>query len=302
MILTKKIEVSELEAGFRIEVLCAQKFPEISRSQWQKYGSFFCERIAKKGKTKTRTGDVWEVSCKKESVVSDTLEAWDFPLKILKETKDWVVIEKPEGISVHPSSSEKSQETIVNALIFQFGKNLSQNSDQIEGQKILRPGIVHRLDKPTSGVLLIAKNNQTHKKIQENWKQTEKFYYAVVQGNPPQKGKIEGAIFRDLNNRKKMAVSNHEKAKEAITLFEKVQQKGHLALLKIQILTGRTHQIRVHLSSIGFPILGDELYGGKKANRIFLHAQKLSFPDFLKEKTMVCVESALPSEFLEVFE
>lgn len=301
MIFTEHLKISESEKNVRIEVLCAQKFPQISRSQWQKRGSFFCEGVAKKGKTKTKSGENWTLHCKKEPNFSNSLVAWEFPLKILKETNNWVVIEKPIGISVHPSVSEKSQKTIVNALIFQFGKNLSQNSDKIDGKNIFRPGLVHRLDKTTSGVLLIAKNNKTHQFFQANWSQTEKFYYAIVSGNPTSKGRIESDLFRDPNNRKKMAISNHKKSKKAITLFEKVQQKDGLALLKVQILTGRTHQIRIHLSSIGFPILGDELYKGKKANRIFLHAQKLSFPSPTNTKRMICVESKIPQEFLDFF-
>ncbi len=253
------------------------------------------------GKTKVGEGEVWEVECTSEGESSSfrlqKVEPWDYPLKILKESKTWVVIEKPEGISVHPSSSERSNKTVVNALVYHFGKNLSVSPRTIE-EEFFRPGIIHRLDKVTSGVLLIAKTNATHRFFQKNWNKVEKTYYALVQGKPPKKGKIEAGILRDTKDRKKMAVSNEEKAKEAVTFFETVEGDGKLSLLKIIIPTGRTHQIRVHLSAIGFPILGDEKYGGSKADRVYLHAEKLVFPDPDKENIICKASLSLPKKFI----
>ncbi len=295
----KTIKITPEEAGVRIDKLCGQLFSQLSRSRWQNYGKFYCNSIAKTNKTRTQSGDVWNVECEEESPISENLVPWNYPLIILKETENWVAIEKPVGLSVHPSSSENSQKTIINALLYHFGKNLSENFDEIEGKRIPRPGLVHRLDKVTSGILLIAKNNKTHRTLQENWNQTKKTYCAVVHGTPPKKGKIEGAIFRDPKNRKKMTVSKHEKSKEAITFFENLGTKKNFSLLKINIPTGRTHQIRVHLSAIGFPILGDILYGGDTSERVFLHAETLIFPDPQNPQHFIKIESAVPDIFYQ---
>lgn len=293
------ITITNNESDTRIDLLCSKKFPKISRSRWTKHGVFLLENIAKKPKTRTGKGQAWNISCPEEIAISEDLTPWDFPLKILAESKTWVVIEKPEGIAVHPSISDASQKTIINALVHMFGSSLSENFDEIEGRNIPRPGLVHRLDKPTSGLLLIAKTNQTHRYFQENWNNVEKFYDAIVLGRPPKKGKIDGAIFRDPKDRKKMSVSGHEKAKSATTLFETLETQKIHSHLSVKILTGRTHQIRVHLSSIGFPILGDVLYGGDEAKRLFLHAHKLKFPNPDKDGEMTEVVSETPEIFLK---
>lgn len=296
-------EIQPDESGLRIEVLCAKKFPQISRTQWQKQGTFRCDGIDKPGKTKTLKGETWKVASVVEGrrggfETLPSLELWNFPLKILKESKTWVAIEKPEGISVHPSASERTHKTIVNALVYQFGANLSDGES-------FRPGIVHRLDKITSGVLLVAKTNATHRYLQEHWKEVTKTYYAIVENKSdtslPRKGKIEAGITRHHQDRKKMTVSTDEKAKDAETYFEVVETRiiasKSVSLLKITIPTGRTHQIRVHLSAIGYPILGDVKYGGSPAERVYLHAERLEFPDpdQAGKQTIVCSE--LPSIF-----
>ena len=289
--------VSEDEAGLRIDVLCAKKFPELSRSRWQKHGKFNYNGVAKPAKAKTKTGDNWEVSCAPETI-SDNLKPWDYPLKVLAESDSWVVIEKPYGIAVHPSISDTSQKTVVNALVHQFGQQLSENFDEIEGRQIPRPGLVHRLDKTTSGVMLIAKNNAAHTYFQDHWKDFSKQYQCVVQGKTPPSGKIESGITRDPHNRQRMTAANSEKSKWSVTEFERldddVRTDNHLSLLQVKILTGRTHQIRVHLSSIGFSVIGDVLYGGPKADRVMLHAQKLTFTDPDNDNAEVMVESEVP--------
>jgi len=295
------ITIKNSQGGKRIDMLCAQIFPEISRSRWQKQGKFFCNGVEKSYKTKVKIGQIWEVHYKTKTFVTDEILPWDFPLTILEESQSWIAIEKPYGVSVHPSVTEKSQKTIVNALVHYLGTNLSENFDKIDGQRILRPGIVHRLDKTTSGVLLVAKTNQAHRFFQEHWKDFEKIYYAVVQGRPPKKGKIEGAIIRDSVHRKKMKVSLNAKAKEAVTFFERIDQNEKYSLLKILIPTGRTHQIRVHLCSIGFPILGDELYGGFVSERIYLHAHKLIFLDLDAKNKVKQIISDVPKSFMMFF-
>lgn len=307
--------IQKNEAGIRIEVLSAKKFPHISRTHWQKNGSFESDGVAKPGKTKTREGETWTVQCEEENTEPQNIVPWDFPLKVLKESKTWVAIEKPAGISVHPSPSERTNQTIVNALIHQFGKNLSVPSSSFPLNASPRPGIVHRLDKITSGVLLVAKTNETHRYLQEHWKKVKKTYYAIVETHHgvslPQKGKIEAGITRHHQNRQKMTVSKDEKAKEAETYFETIKtwntvgtryiaslkNQDTASLLKITIPTGRTHQIRVHLSSIGYPILGDVKYGGIAADRVYLHAERLVFPDLDKKGEMQEVVSVLPETF-----
>ena len=283
--------VTEAEASQRIDTLCGQKFPDYSRSQWQKYGKFFVEEKEVSGSFKLKEGQ--EVRVCLEIQACEDLEVWEYDLEVLAESETWLVISKPIGISVHPSKSENSQKTIVNALLYKFGK------DFVAGADVTRPGIVHRLDKVTSGVLVIAKTSKTHKYLQEHWGEVEKIYSAVVTGTPAAKGKIEGGIMRDPNNKIKMTVSDSKKAKSAITYFEVLDfdEEKNQSLLQVKIPTGRTHQIRAHLSSIGFPIVGDEVYGGEEAKRVFLHASKITFPDPDKAGERTSVEALLPEGF-----
>lgn len=284
------------EAGLRIDVLAAQKCPEISRSRWQKHGEFKCDSVAKNPKTKVKTGENWIAKCEPETN-SDHLEPWDHRLKILQESDSWVVVEKPYGIAVHPSISDNSHKTLVNALVHLFGENLSENFDEIEGRSIPRPGLVHRLDKTTSGVILIAKTNEAHRYFQTRWSDFSKTYHAIVRGQTPQGGKIESGIDRDLKNRQKMTAANNDRAKWAITEFERLEANyngKNQTLLQVDIHTGRTHQIRVHLSSIGFPIVGDVLYEGPKAERVMLHASRLKFTDPDNQDAPVVIDSEVP--------
>ena len=298
------ITITETENTLRIDVIATERFKDISRSQWQKYGKFVLGGKEKKSKTKASEGEEWELKYDPPGIFDGKLDPWEFPLRVLKETDDYVVIKKPVRISIHPSPSDPSQKTIVNALVHQFGaKHLSENSEEIDGQKIARPGIVHRLDKPTSGVLLVAKNNVAHKYFTDNWEKVEKIYFAMVTGTPPEKGNIEGEIIRDPKNRKRMTVMKSDKARDARSSFEVLETgiglgegNGNGTLLKVQIFTGRTHQIRVHLSSIGYSIVGDELYGGIPYKRLMLHAHSLTFPD-PQTGEMVTVESGMPAEF-----
>ncbi len=294
------ITITAEQAGKRIDATAAEVFSDVSRSQWQKYGKFILDGKEKKSNVKIVEGQEWTLEYEAPSIFDGKLEPWDYPLKVLKETDDYVVIKKPIRISIHPSPSEPTQKTIVNALVHQFGKNLSEGSQEIDGKSIARPGIVHRLDKPTSGVLLVAKNNKTHKFFTDNWDKVEKIYYAMVGGNPPEKGNIEGEIVRDPENRKRMKVMKSDKARNARTEFDTVQRdiglgtgNGNGSLLKIKIHTGRTHQIRVHLRSIGHPVVGDDLYDGAIAKRLMLHAYSLKFPD-PQTGEMVEVTSEVP--------
>lgn len=215
-----------------------------------------------------------------------TIEAQDLPLHILYEDEDLVVIDKPAGLVVHPAAGHRDQ-TLVNALLFTV-KDLSG----IGGE--LRPGIVHRLDKDTSGVMVIAKNDAAHRKLTAAWSTdaVRKEYLALVYGTPsPDRGTIDAPIARDPRDRKRMAVVPG--GRRAITDYEVVERLRAVSLVRCTLRTGRTHQIRVHLKSIGHPIVGDPVYSGpqwrgipdKKLQRAFasftrqaLHAARITLP------------------------
>lgn len=229
------------------------------------------------------------------------LKAIAHPLEIVFENQDIYIINKPAGISVHPSEQNPGEETLINWMLGNR-MELSNPSDK------LRPGIVHRLDKDTSGLLIIAKNNPAHQKLNQMMadRKIQKNYYAICFFEPMSKqGVIDAPIARDFTNRTKMTIENSSHARTAITEFTLLKsqklEEHKLSLLDINLKTGRTHQIRVHLNSIGLPIVGDQKYGSNKLNRRFfpeikrqaLHAYKLQF-DWNEET--VCATCELPEE------
>ncbi|QGS52136.1 RluA family pseudouridine synthase [Spiroplasma tabanidicola] len=199
----------------------------------------------------------------------------DVDFEIVYQDKDIIVVNKPNHLVVHPAIGNPDK-TLVNGLLFKI-KDLSS----IGGY--LRPGIVHRLDKDTTGLMIVAKNDKAHKRLTEMLANNEiyKEYLALVHGNvEPNKGKIDAPIGRDKNNRKKMTVTEIN-SKKAVTNFEVVKRFDKFSLLSCVIETGRTHQIRVHMAFIKHPVLGDHLYAFKEDKNIefgqFLHSHKLSF-------------------------
>ena len=215
----------------------------------------------------------------------------NIPLKIVYEDDDLVVIDKQSGMVVHPAPGHHSQ-TLVNALLYHFNGNLSN----ING--LTRPGIVHRLDKDTSGLLIVAKNNETHIALAKELKEhkIKRTYYAIVEKPfDNRKIKINLPIARDIKNRKRMAVSKIN-GKESITHVTVEKNLLKFALIKCELETGRTHQIRVHLSYIKHPIFGDALYGHKVDDyNQRLHATQLEFFHPTTKKLMV-FSSPLPKE------
>ena len=196
----------------------------------------------------------------------------NIPLKIAYEDADIIVIDKPAGLTVHPAAGNWSG-TLVNAL-------LAHCPDLTGIKGSLRPGIVHRLDKDTSGLIVAAKNDASHLSLAKQIKNREitKVYLALVNGHlSPREGAIEGPIGRHPKDRKKMAIVST--GREARTLYKVMEYIEDCTLLEVSTETGRTHQIRVHLSSIGYPVVGDTVYGGKSKllKRQFLHACKLGF-------------------------
>lgn len=220
-------------------------------------------------------------------------EAQDIPLTILYEDSDLAVVVKPSGMVVHPAAGNEDG-TLVNALLHHL-----DSLGGIGGE--LRPGIVHRLDKDTSGLLLVAKNDASQLALSEQLsaRTMEKHYRALVEGNIREdSGRIEAAIARSKKDRKKMAVD--DEGREAITEWTVLSRGNGVTLLDVHILTGRTHQIRVHCKHIGHPVCGDPIYGspkGAKVPRLMLHAYSLTFTHPTTGERMTFTAD-LPEEFL----
>ena len=221
-------------------------------------------------------------------------QAEDIPLEILYEDGDLVVVVKPRGMVVHPAAGH-SEGTLVNALL----GNLDELSG-IGGEK--RPGIVHRLDKDTSGVMMVAKNDETQAELSRMLKdrEIEKHYLALTEGMMKEKeGTVEAPIGRSRKDRKKMAVD--PEGRPAVTKWRVLAEGRNCSLLDVHILTGRTHQIRVHMRSIQHPVCGDPLYGfekGVKVPCLMLHARSLSF-QHPRTKEKMTFQAPLPGDFLK---
>lgn len=213
------------------------------------------------------------------------LEAEDIPLDVIYEDESILVIDKKAGMVVHPGAGNWSG-TLVNALIHRYGQDFStsQEEDDEDETSALRPGIVHRLDKDTSGVMIVAKTAQAHSSLvfQFQCHSNEKVYIAVVK-RPfiKKRGTVDANIVRDAQDRKKFTVtSDPRKGKSAVTHYTVLRQNAEYAFIRVRIETGRTHQIRVHMKSIGHPVLGDPIYsrpeGRFETSGLCLHALKLS--------------------------
>ncbi len=228
-----------------------------------------------------------------------TAEAEDIPLDIVYEDSDVIVVNKPQGMVVHPAAGNYSG-TLVNALMFHCGGELSA----ING--VIRPGIVHRIDKDTSGLLVAAKNNEAHLKLSAQLKERKALrkYAALVNGNIKEdEGTINKPLGRSSSDRKKMAIKAD--GREAITHFKVMERFGAYTLLECVLETGRTHQIRVHLASLGHSIVGDKTYGIKKEkfnlSGQLLHAKTIGFTH-PKTGELMRFDSALPDYFQGVLE
>lgn len=216
------------------------------------------------------------------------------PLQIIYENKNLMVINKPAGMVVHPAAGHATG-TLVQAALAH-----SPDLEGVGGEQ--RPGVVHRLDKETSGLIVMAKNDRTHRWLQEQFRlrKVKKVYLALTDGQPPTpQGRIEAPIGRDLHNRKRMAVVPLQKGREAVTEYFVKESFPNHTLFEAHPLTGRTHQIRLHLEFIGCPIVGDRVYGRKKQTveieRHFLHAQFLTIT-LPGEKEPRTFEAPLPPE------
>lgn len=271
--MTKEYSFTADAFGTRLDKFVGEKCPELSRTHAQKLitgGFITVNGRPAKPSLKLNIGDNVAIAIPPEP--PSPLAPEDIPLNIVYEDADLLVVDKPAGLAVHPAPGHPGH-TLVNALL-NYLPGLAEYADS------LRPGLVHRLDKDTSGLILIAKNRPVQTNLSEQFKSRSvaKFYQVLVKGRlTPDSGIIEAAIGRDPHHRQRMAVV--ARGREARTEYRVVRYIGGYSLLEIKPATGRTHQIRLHLAAIGFPVVGDATYGVKSPHlsRQFLHASKLGF-------------------------
>jgi len=283
------------KSGERLDVWLAKEQPEHSRARWQ--ALILAEYVTVNGNSvkrnqKLHAGDrvEWTIP----GPVSTEVLPEDIPLDVLYEDEQMIVINKPAGLVVHPAAGNETG-TLVNALLYHC-----TDLAGIGGEK--RPGIVHRLDKETSGVMVVAKTEAAMNELARQFKarETEKEYLAIVRGVPvPPRGRIATDIGRHPVFRKKMAVDVRN-GRHAVSAYEVVEAFDHAALLRIRIETGRTHQIRLHMTHLKHPVVGDKLYGRSRASGIcaarqMLHAENLSIahPD---NGERICFSAPLPED------
>ncbi|MBY4971864.1 RluA family pseudouridine synthase [Streptococcus suis] len=291
------MEIKVETGGVRLDKALSE-LTELSRSVANdqiKAGQVLVNGQVKKAKYTVQEGDI--VTYQVPEIEEIDYVAEDIPLDIVYQDEDVAVVNKPQGMVVHPSAGHTSG-TLVNALLYHV-KDLSG----ING--VLRPGIVHRIDKDTSGLLMIAKNDDAHTKLAAELKDKKSLrkYWAIVHGNlPNDRGVIEAPIGRSEKDRKKQAVT--AKGKEAVTRFQVLERFGDYTLVELTLETGRTHQIRVHMAYIGHPVAGDEVYGPRKTLKghgQFLHARTLGFTH-PKTGEVVAFTAEAPAIFQDTLE
>lgn len=295
-----KYIVKKEDENKRIDKLIAEVYKDISRMTIQRLindGKLKINNKNVKVSYKVSEGDIIEFDLQEPEEID--IKAQDIPINVIYEDEDIIVINKEKGMVVHPGNG-RTEDTLVNALMQKCKNSLSGIGGKI------RPGIVHRLDKDTSGIIIVAKNDKAHINLSEQIKnrKVNKYYIALVRGNVIENNAtINMPIARSTKDRKKMAVS--EKGKEAITHFKVLKRYNGYTLLKLKIDTGRTHQIRVHLAEIGHPVVGDEVYSNGK-NKFgvkgqCLHAKRIEFVHPTSNKKMV-LEAELPKYFKDILE
>ncbi len=292
----EEIKFTAETSDIRIDAWLSQKLPDFSRTYLQKLisdGSVSVNEKRIKTNYKIKDGDLVSVSIPEPEKLD--VKAENIDLNILFEDDDIIVINKPKGMVVHPAAGNYTG-TLVNAIMGYCGEKLSD----ING--VIRPGIVHRIDKDTSGILVIAKSNKAHEKLSEKLKTHDinRVYIALVEGTIHEDtGKIDAPIGRHPVERKKMAV-NTKNGRNAVTHFKVLERFKDATLLEVTLETGRTHQIRVHMSYIDHPVVGDEVYGRKKQKYDIkgqaLHARLLGFEHPVTGQYME-FEAELPEYF-----
>lgn len=272
--MNREYELTVEVSGQRLDKYLAEEMADLSRSRIKELvqaGEVLVNGKKSKVSYKVQKGDLIQVTVLPLEPLA--LEAENIPLDIVYEDEDVIVVNKPQGMVVHPAAGHPSH-TLVNALLY----HTRDLADSPEG---FRPGIVHRIDKDTSGLLMVAKNAAARESLEKQLaaKSNKRQYLAIVHGNfAEEEGTIDAPIGRNPKDRKQMAVV--EKGKSAVTHFKVLEQYQGYSLVECQLETGRTHQIRVHMAYIGHPLAGDPLYGPRKTlpgHGQFLHAKTLGF-------------------------
>jgi 23S rRNA pseudouridine1911/1915/1917 synthase len=291
-----QLSVARERAGLRLDRFLAVELPDFSRARLQtliREGFVTLNGKSPRPRDLVRSGDTVELT--EPAVEKIEARPERIALEILFEDDDLLVLNKPAGLVIHPGAGHR-QHTLVNALLAHC-KNLSG----IGGRE--RPGIVHRLDKETSGCLVVAKNDSTHRNLSKQFaaRTMQKIYLALVAGIPRKStGVIDAAIARHPVHRQRMSVARRQ-GRTAKTEYRVLRAGAGMSLLECTLHSGRTHQIRVHLHHLGHPVLGDKLYGGKHAGtfpRQMLHASKLAFRHPRTSEVMA-FEAPVPADFAE---
>ncbi len=290
----------------RLDIFLREKFPAVSRGALQRLieqGHIRVNGHTVKPTHSPRAGEQIEVHWPEAKPAKAQPE--EIPLNILFEDQSLLVLNKPTGLVVHPAAGNE-EHTLVNALLHHCQGSLSG----IGG--VARPGIVHRLDKETSGCLVVAKNDETHLALSAQFakRRVEKIYNAIVCGElARESGEIRAAIARHPSHRKRMAARDDDSGRAAHTSYRVLERLNAATLVEVQIHTGRTHQVRVHFQFLGHPLVGDETYGARQnarlkeltryaAPRVMLHARELSFVHPRTQKQL-SFEAPLPGDFRE---
>jgi 23S rRNA pseudouridine1911/1915/1917 synthase len=303
--INKRIKVLSSQSGLRVDMVVAKVFPEYSRShiqKWIKEGALTIDGNLAKPKKILKKGELIEINAEESAILKDEPE--DIKINVISEDKDIIVVDKPSNLVVHPGAGNRKG-TLLNGLIH-YNASLAN---------LPRAGLVHRLDKDTSGLLMVAKNEKTYLNLIKQLKDRSvvRLYKALVVGEPLSGGTINRPIGRHPRNRTKQAVV--KSGKEAITNYSVKKRLNGYSLLEISLETGRTHQIRVHLSYLGFPIIGDSIYGSRKKyskgtsedlkekisnfKRQALHASSLRFIHPTNEEDST-FESQLPQDMTKL--
>ena len=298
--------ISPEYSGQRLDSVIAKLFPDFSRSKlksWLDSGAIYINDVPLlKPSKKVNGGEEVKILIQEEKLIS--AEPQNIQFEVIHKSKDFLIVDKKAGMVVHPGAGNH-QNTLLNALLFKFP----------ELEKLPRAGIIHRLDKETSGLMIIASNQNSYKNLSEQISKrlVKRTYQAFAVGNISRSGKIEEPVGRHPRNRQKQAVT--QKGKYALTRYSVLKKYGNYTHLEVNLETGRTHQIRVHMSHIGFPLIGDVLYGRKKRfakstnsdlreviekfPRQALHASNLAFKD-IDSGNEVSFESSLPKDLLDL--
>jgi len=306
-LIQQSFQIEKQQAGNRLDNALHRLLPEYSRTRiqyWIQQGFVSVNDELCKPRQKVLDGDLVELDVPEETRISDRPQAVDF--EILYQDKDIIVVNKPADLVVHPAAGHQDG-TLVNGLL----------AHESRLEQLPRAGIVHRLDKDTTGIMVVARNLTAHSWLVEQLQQrlVKREYVAITRGVVTAGRSIEACIGRHPQNRKKMSVQ--EGGKPAITHFQVARKFNHYSLIKLQLETGRTHQIRVHMAYINYPLLGDRVYGGRERipagihealrpviqnfGRQALHAERLSFEHPRSHKP-VSFDAPLPEDFENLLE